>query len=77
MNRRRGASRRRSGQSVRLSVRPASASHFSADERPFELRFGQDNHRLALQNWGIPTPAGGVDPALPPQRVEPDAGGSR
>jgi hypothetical protein len=45
------------GQQVRLTFRPASPSHFFAEERPFELRFGKGAGAATLVTWGTPTPA--------------------
>lgn len=53
------------GQALRLTFVPASASHYFALERPFELRFENDRRRLSLVTWGIETPARRVVP-LPP-----------
>jgi len=45
------------GQSVRWTFRPASASHFIAEERPFELRFAPDGKSMQLVTWGTATAA--------------------
>jgi len=44
------------GQTLRVTFAPASATHYYALERPFELRFGRDGESLELVTWGIATP---------------------
>ncbi len=63
-----------SGQDVRFTFRPASASHYIAEERPFELRFAEDG-TLVLTTWGTPTEATRLDrpPAPMPKAVGSDA----
>ncbi|MCA0395676.1 MAG: nuclear transport factor 2 family protein [Proteobacteria bacterium] len=46
---------RLAGQSVAWTFRPASASHWFAAERPFELRFAADGTSLQLLTWGTST----------------------
>ena len=46
-----------SGQTVHWTFQPASARHFIAKERPFELRFAGDGQSLELVTWGIATAA--------------------
>jgi ketosteroid isomerase-like protein len=62
------------GQGVRFTFRPASARHFIADERPFELQFS-DEDSLVLSTWGTPTRATRIDgaPTRPPDAPEQDA----
>lgn len=43
------------GQAASWTFRPASASHWFADERPFELRFAADQATLELVTWGTAT----------------------
>ncbi len=43
---------RLAGQTVAWTFRPASASHWFADKRPFELRFAPDGSSLELVTWG-------------------------
>lgn len=45
------------GQSTRFVFEPASASHYFALERPFELRFSRDGKTLELVTWGVSTRA--------------------
>ncbi|MET0655720.1 MAG: nuclear transport factor 2 family protein [Pseudoxanthomonas sp.] len=45
------------GQTARFVFAPASATHFFAEDRPFELRFANDGQSLQLVTWGIPTAA--------------------
>lgn len=45
------------GQRVRFTFRPASATHFVAEERPFELRIAPDGHALSFVTWGTATTA--------------------
>ncbi|HMP64638.1 MAG TPA: nuclear transport factor 2 family protein [Pyrinomonadaceae bacterium] len=45
------------GQEVKFTFRPASAVHFIAAERPFELRFAPDGRSLQFVTWGTPTTA--------------------
>lgn len=45
------------GQSLRLTFAPASATHYFALERPFELRFDRDGSAATLLTWGNPTRA--------------------
>jgi hypothetical protein len=42
---------------LRLTFRPASPTHFFAEERPFELRFGPGTDAASLVTWGTPTAA--------------------
>jgi ketosteroid isomerase-like protein len=44
------------GQPLKLTFVPASSRHYFALERPFELRFEEDDDRVTLITWGIPTP---------------------
>jgi len=46
-----------SGQTVHWTFQPASARHFIAKERPFELRFASDGQSLELVTWGTATAA--------------------
>jgi ketosteroid isomerase-like protein len=43
------------GQPLKLTFVPASARHYFALERPFELRFGDEADKVTLVTWGIPT----------------------
>jgi ketosteroid isomerase-like protein len=43
------------GQHVEWLFRPASARHWFAAERPFELRFAQDGATLEMVTWGTAT----------------------
>ena len=45
------------GQPARFTFRPASGTHFFADERPFELRFTPDGQSLSFVTWGTPIAA--------------------
>jgi ketosteroid isomerase-like protein len=45
------------GQSAQWTFSPASATHYFAAERPFELRFAADADRLDMVTWGTSTPA--------------------
>lgn len=45
------------GQEARFVFAPASATHYFAEERPFELRFAPDGKSLSLVTWGTPTAA--------------------
>lgn len=45
------------GESVRWTFQPASATHYVATERPFELRVEADGRRLSLVTWATPTAA--------------------
>lgn len=45
------------GKSVRFTFSPASATHFFAEDRPFELRFAADGRSLDLVTWGNTTAA--------------------
>ncbi len=45
------------GESVRWTFRPASATHYVATERPFELRVEPGGRRLSLVTWDTPTAA--------------------
>ena len=45
------------GQEARFVFVPASAAHYFAEERPFELRFAPDGKSLSLVTWGTPTAA--------------------
>ena len=45
------------GKRVRFNFLPASATHFFADDRPFELRFTADGRSLDLVTWGTVTKA--------------------
>jgi len=45
------------GQTMRVTFAPASATHYYALERPFELRFGRDGQSLTLVTWGMETAA--------------------
>ena len=44
------------GQRVAWMFRPASARHWFADDRPFELRFAPDGATLEMVTWGTATP---------------------
>ena len=45
------------GQSVRFTFLPASATHYYASDRPFELRFDRGRDKLELITWGLRTHA--------------------
>lgn len=45
------------GQAVAWTFRPASAIHWFAAERPFELRFAADGTTLEMVTWGTATAA--------------------
>ena len=45
------------GQPTRFHFRPASATHYIASNRPFELRFSDGGQGLELVTWGTPTAA--------------------
>lgn len=45
------------GESVRWTFQPASATHYVATERPFELRVEAGGRRLSLVTWATPTAA--------------------
>ncbi len=45
------------GQEAQFVFSPTSATHFFAEERPFELRFSPDGKSLSLVTWGTPTAA--------------------
>lgn len=42
---------------ARFVFAPASATHYFAEERPFELRFAPDGKSMSLVTWGTPTAA--------------------
>lgn len=45
------------GQDAKFVFAPVSATHYFAEERPFELRFAADGKSLAMVTWGTPTQA--------------------
>lgn len=45
------------GQSVSFTFKPASATHYYASDRPFELRFDRGRNKLELITWGQSTAA--------------------
>ncbi len=45
------------GASARFTFKPASATHWFAEERPFELRIAADGRTMDLVTWGTATAA--------------------
>lgn len=56
-----GLRARLDGQSVEWTFRPASARHYFAAERPFELRVSADGRRMDLITWSSVTAATRAD----------------
>jgi ketosteroid isomerase-like protein len=50
------------GQDARFVFAPASATHYFALDRPFEIRFSRGGKTLELVTWGIVTPGKRVSP---------------